>query len=192
MIDFSKAIFIKSAPDLSFRPEKKLPEICFVGRSNVGKSSLINALTKHNKLAYVSSKPGFTKLLNFYLIDDSFYLVDAPGYGYTNSGRKHLSSFGKMMETYFDNDKLKGVAFLIDARHAPSEDDLSFYEFIVEKNIPFLLIATKVDKLNQSEKAKMKKNIEKYFPFVDCYEVSIKNSKLLEQLKEKLVALALN
>lgn len=159
MINFSKAIFVKSAPTYDLKPEKNLPEIVFVGKSNVGKSSLINALARNKKLAYTSSKPGYTKLLNYFEIDSKFYLVDAPGYGYTASGSKHLDNFSKMMESYFDNPSLAGVVFIVDSRHNLSEDDIAFYNFIVEKEIPFILVASKYDKLNQSEKAKIKKHI---------------------------------
>ena len=103
MINFSKAKFIKSAPTFDLRPDKTLKEVVFVGKSNVGKSSLINALVKNRGLAKTSSKPGYTKLLNYFEIDEKFYLVDAPGYGYTSSGGKLLDSFSKMMETYFSN-----------------------------------------------------------------------------------------
>ena len=191
MLDFSKATFVKSATMLSQRPEKLLPEICFVGKSNVGKSSLINALTAHKKLAYTSSKPGYTKLLNYYLIDDQFYLVDAPGYGYTISGSKHLDNFASMMEDYFFNDNLKAVIFLVDSRHKLSKDDLSFFDFIKENDIPFVLVTTKIDKLNQSEKAKMQKNLKEIFGDISYFPVSINNKTSIEKLKERIVNLAL-
>ena len=191
MLDFSKATFVKSATMLSQRPEKLLPEICFVGKSNVGKSSLINALTAHKKLAYTSSKPGYTKLLNYYLIDDQFYLVDAPGYGYTISGSKHLDNFASMMEDYFFNDNLKAVIFLVDSRHKLSKDDLSFFDFIKENDIPFVLVTTKIDKLYQSEKAKMQKNVKEIFGDISYFPVSINNKTSIEKLKERIVNLAL-
>lgn len=184
MINFSKAVFIKSAPTYDLKPEKDLPEIVFVGKSNVGKSSLINALAKNKKLAYTSSKPGYTKLLNYFEVDSKFYLVDAPGYGYTASGSKHLDNFSKMMETYFDNPSLAGVVFIVDSRHNLSEDDIGFYNFIVEKNIPFILVTSKYDKLNQSEKAKIKKHItvelgiEKYFPVSTLKNTGLEEVKM--------------
>ena len=191
MIDFNKVVFVKSAPTLKDRPSTNLPEVCFVGKSNVGKSSLINALCKRKKLAYTSSKPGYTKLLNYFEIDEKFYLVDAPGYGYTISGSKHLDNFSKMMETYFDNKNLKAVAFLVDSRHKMSEDDKSFYEFIVSKNIPFVLIATKVDKLNQSEKAKMMKNVKEVFGDIDFIKASVSDTKSIEKIRETIATLVL-
>lgn len=160
MINFQKAKFIKSCPNLESKPDKNLPEIIFVGKSNVGKSSLINALVKNKSMAYTSSKPGFTKLLNYFEIDEKFYLVDAPGYGYTKSGSKLLDSFSEMMETYFDNPNLKGIVFIVDSRHELGKNDIDFYNFVIEKDIPFILVCSKCDKLNQSEKAKITKHIK--------------------------------
>ena len=186
MINFSKAKFIKSAPTFALKPEKNLKEIVFVGKSNVGKSSLINALVKNKSLAKTSSKPGYTKLLNYFEIDEKFYLVDAPGYGYTSSGAKLLDSFANMMESYFDNPYLAGVVFIVDSRHKLSKDDIAFYEFIKEKGVPFILVASKYDKLNQSEKAAIKKHInvdigiEKFFP------ASVTKNVGLEEIKAEI------
>ena len=186
MINFSKAKFIKSAQTYSQKPEKNLKEIVFVGKSNVGKSSLINALVKNKGLAKTSSKPGYTKLLNYFEIDDKFYLVDAPGYGYTASGGKLLDSFSKMMETYFENPSLAGVVFIVDSRHKLSKDDVDFYNFIVEKDVPFLLIASKCDKLNQSKKAAMKKHITVDLGIKDFIPVSVVKNIGLEQVKSEI------
>ncbi len=183
MINFNKAKFIKSAPTYEQKPEKNLKEIVFVGKSNVGKSSLINALVKNKSLAKTSSKPGYTKLLNYFEIDEKFYLVDAPGYGYTASGGKLLDSFSKMMETYFDNPSLAGVIFIVDSRHNLSKDDEAFYDFIVEKGVPFILVANKYDKLNQSEKAKIKKHITQEIGIANFIPTSITQMVGLEELK---------
>ncbi len=185
MIDFTKATFIKSAPSLSLAPFDLKKEVVFVGKSNVGKSSLINALTHKKSLAFTSSKPGFTKLLNYFAIDDKFYLVDAPGYGYTASGSKHLDNFGKMMEEYFDNPHLKGVVFLVDSRHDLSNDDIDFYHYLVDKNIPYVLVFTKADKLNQSAKAKVSKRVKELE--IDSYcLVSTLDNKSLDKLKAEI------
>ena len=183
MINFSKAKFIKSAPTFKLKPEKNLKEIVFVGKSNVGKSSLINALVNNKSLAKTSSKPGYTKLLNYFEIDEKFYLVDAPGYGYTASGGKHLDSFSNMMETYFDNPSLAGVVFIVDSRHKLSKDDEGFYEFIKDKGIPFILVANKFDKLNQSEKAAIKKHITQDIGIDKFIPVSATSKTGLEDLK---------
>jgi len=186
MINFSKAKFIKSAPTFKLKPEKNLKEIVFVGKSNVGKSSLINALVKNKSLAKTSSKPGYTKLLNYFEIDEKFYLVDAPGYGYTASGGKHLDSFSEMMETYFDNPSLAGVVFIVDSRHKLSKDDEGFYEFIKDKNIPFILVASKADKLNQSEKAAIKKHITQDIGIEDFILASVTKNIGLDDIRSKI------
>lgn len=186
MINFQKAKFIKSAPTYLDKPEKNLPEVVFVGKSNVGKSSLINALVKNKSMAFTSSKPGYTKLLNYFEIDEKFYLVDAPGYGYTKSGSKHLDNFSKMMETYFDNENLRAVVFIVDSRHKMSEDDKDFYNFVVEKDIPFILVTSKVDKLNQSEKHQNKMNVKEAFGDISFIEMSVTNDKLVENLRSKI------
>jgi GTP-binding protein len=186
MINFSKAKFIKSAQTYEQKPEKNLKEIVFVGKSNVGKSSLINALVKNKSLAKTSSKPGYTKLLNYFEIDEKFYLVDAPGYGYTASGGKLLDSFSKMMETYFDNPSLAGVVFIVDSRHKLSKDDEEFYEFIKDKGIPFILVASKGDKLNQSEKAAIKKHITKDIGISEFILASITKNIGLDEIRSKI------
>lgn len=189
MINFSKITFIKSSTSYVDKPSKDLPEVLFVGRSNVGKSSLINALANNKNLAYTSSKPGFTKLLNYYEVDNAFYLVDAPGYGYTNSGSAHLSNFGKMMEKYFANPNLKGVVFIVDSRHKLSKDDESFYNFVIENKIPFILVASKVDKLNQSEKESMKRNISTLVEEGNFIAISSTKRSGIDTLKNKICAL---
>ena len=186
MINFSKAKFIKSAPTYEQKPDKNLKEIVFVGKSNVGKSSLINALVKNRSLAKTSSKPGYTKLLNYFEIDEKFYLVDAPGYGYTASGGKLLDSFSKMMETYFDNPSLAGVVFIVDSRHKLSKDDEGFYEFIKDKGIPFILVASKSDKLNQSEKAAIKKHITKDIGIEEFVLASVTKNIGLDEIRSKI------
>lgn len=160
MLNFRKTSFIKSAPMISERPEKRFPELVFVGKSNVGKSSLINALCENKNLAYTSGKPGHTRLLNYFLVDEKFYLVDAPGYGYTATGSRHLSIFSSMMEDYFSkNDVLRSVVFLLDSRHEPSKEDVDFYQYLQDHQLPYLLVMTKCDKLNQSQKAAIYKNL---------------------------------
>ena len=186
MINFSKAKFIKSAPTYEQKPEKNLKEIVFVGKSNVGKSSLINALVKNKNLAKTSSKPGYTKLLNYFEIDEKFYLVDAPGYGYTTSGGKLLDSFSKMMETYFDNPSLAGVVFIVDSRHKLSQNDIDFYNFIVEKDLPFILVASKCDKLNQSEKAAMKRHITQDVGISEFVPVSVLKNIGLDSVRSEI------
>lgn len=187
MIDFRRVDFIKSAPSLADRPERKLPEVLFVGKSNVGKSTLINALTGRKNLAYASSKPGFTKLLNYFIIDEKFYLVDAPGYGYSASGSRDLDSFGKMMEDYFNNPNLKLVVFLVDSRHKLSKDDEDFYSFLKESNLPYVLVNTKTDKLNQKETASLRKRMKEDVKEENYLEVSSMKKETLDKLRQKII-----
>ncbi len=155
-IKFQNAKYILSAPKKELRPKDNLKEVVFVGKSNVGKSSLINALTGQ-KIAYSSKNAGKTRYLNYFLIDNSFYLVDSPGYGYTAYGNKEDTSFGEMMEDYFQNPLLKGCIFLIDCRREPSEEDKMLLQFLKEENVPTLLVLTKVDLAKQQDLALAKK-----------------------------------
>ncbi len=161
MINFLNATFIKSCPNRNEKPQAQKPEVLIVGRSNVGKSSLINALTQKKKLAFTSSKPGHTRLLNYYDIDNKFYLVDAPGYGYAKGGIDLDRLFAEMMSSYFDNNTdLKFVLILLDARRELSEDDLEIVEYVKENNIPFALVITKYDKVNQKEKSALNRYLK--------------------------------
>ena len=136
-------------------PDAGKPEFLLVGRSNVGKSSFINAILSRKNLAYTSSKPGKTQTLNFYLVNDSFYLIDVPGYGYASVDKKTQSKFGMMIEEYLKKrDVLKRVFLLIDFRHKPTEDDLLMYNFLKYYNLPVTIIATKADKVGGSKKQK--------------------------------------
>lgn len=129
-----------------------LKEFAFVGRSNVGKSSLINALTGVKNLAKTSSTPGLTKMINYFLINSSFKFVDLPGYGYAKTGQKHIANWAGLMEKYLLNSTLLVTVFvLIDSRHEPSELDKMMIEFLNHYQIPYMLIATKVDKLAKSK-----------------------------------------
>lgn len=159
MIKFQNAKYILSAPSKEFRPKDSLKEIVFVGKSNVGKSSLINSLTAQ-KIAFSSKNAGKTRYLNYFLIDNSFYLVDSPGYGFTAYGSKEDVAFGDMMEDYFKNPYLKGCIFLIDTRREPSEEDLMLLEYLKEEEVPTVLVLTKSDLANQSDIAKAKKRYE--------------------------------
>lgn len=161
MINFLNATFIKSCPNRNEKPQAQKPEVLIVGRSNVGKSSLINALTQKKKLAFTSSKPGHTRLLNYYDIDNKFYLVDAPGYGYAKGGIDLDRLFAEMMSSYFDsNTDLKLVLILLDARRELSEDDFEIVEYVKENNIPFALVITKYDKVNQKEKSALNRYLK--------------------------------
>ena len=136
------------------------PEFLLVGRSNVGKSSFINSILSRKNLAYTSSRPGKTQTLNFYGINDSFYLIDVPGYGYAAVDKKTQAKFGMMIEEYLEKrTELKRVFMLIDFRHKPMEDDLLMYNFLKYYNLPVTVVATKADKVTGSKKEKSLKTI---------------------------------
>ena len=137
-----------SAVRRSQYPTDKKPEFLLVGRSNVGKSSFINTLINRKNYARTSANPGKTQTINFYLVNEKFYLVDAPGYGFANLNKSKKRKFGLMMEDYLTNrDELKQVFMLIDFRHKPSSDDIMMYEFLKHHKIPVTIVATKSDKI---------------------------------------------
>lgn len=136
-------------------PEDNLPEIAFAGRSNVGKSSLLNLLTGRKKLARVSGSPGKTRTINFYRINDAFRIVDLPGYGYAKVSKSVSESWGEMMETYFQNrEGLLKVIQLVDIRHAPSAQDVQMYEYLRHYGLDGIVAATKADKVSRNEMQK--------------------------------------
>lgn len=141
---------IISATRRSQYPVDQKPEFLLVGRSNVGKSSFINALINRKNYARTSSNPGKTQTINFYLINDSFYLVDAPGYGYANVNKAMKKKFGLMMEDYMQNrDNLKNVFLLVDFRHKPTADDILMYNYLKHYDIPVTIVGTKCDKVGK-------------------------------------------
>ncbi len=136
-------------------PDQGKPEFLLVGRSNVGKSSFINSVLGRKNLAYTSSKPGKTQTLNFYGVNNQFFLIDVPGYGYAATDKKTQAKFGMMIEEYLEKrEELKRVFMLVDFRHKPSEDDLLMYNFLKYYNLPVTVIATKADKVSGSKKQK--------------------------------------
>ena len=154
MVIFVKILDVKltiSAVRVSQFPTDGREEFLLVGRSNVGKSSFINTLINRKNFARTSAKPGKTQTLNFYLINDFFYLVDAPGYGYAKVNKQLKEKFGLIMESYLESrDNLKMVFMLIDFRHKPTEDDVMMYNYLKHYNIPVSVICTKVDKISKS------------------------------------------
>lgn len=145
--------FIKSSPDLKSCPEEKYPEYAFVGRSNVGKSSLINFLTDKKKLAKTSAQPGKTRLINHFLVDETWYLVDLPGYGYARVSKSERSMFMPLIEQYLlGRVKMTCLFVLIDSRHQPQTNDLDFIRWLGLNGIPFALCFTKTDKLSENKR----------------------------------------
>ncbi len=142
-------------------PENEFPEIAFAGKSNVGKSSLINGLLNRKSLARTSSSPGKTQTINFYNINKELYFVDLPGYGYAKVSMEIRNKWGKMIEKYLNTSKqLKTVFLLIDIRHAPGENDITMYDWIVANGYRPVIIATKLDKIKRSQKDKCIKIIK--------------------------------
>lgn len=142
-------------------PDDIKPEFLLVGRSNVGKSSFINTLIERKNFARTSSKPGKTQTLNFYLINNNFYLVDVPGYGYANVSKDRQKKFGLMIEEYLKNrENLKHVFLLVDYRHKPTEDDCLMYEFLKFYNLDITIVATKYDKISKNNRIKQDKLIK--------------------------------
>lgn len=152
-------------------PEDEKPEFLLVGRSNVGKSSFINTLIERKNFARTSSKPGKTQTLNFYLINDSFYLVDVPGYGYASVSKDRQRKFGLMIEEYLkERPNLKQVFLLIDYRHKPTEDDCLMYEFLKFYNLDITIVATKYDKVGKNGRIKQDKIIKDVLKLDACDE----------------------
>lgn len=155
---FQKARFITGAPSLRECPEPTHPEICFAGRSNVGKSSLINKITNRKRLARTSNTPGKTQQMNYYEIDDSFYIVDLPGFGFAKVSQKERDRWGKDIKQYLlQRDTLELILHLVDSRHDPTRLDEEFFYWMASKEKPFAVLLTKSDKLSSNKLAKSRK-----------------------------------
>lgn len=158
-MQIDSACFVISNSDISKCPAPTMPEYAFIGRSNVGKSSLINMLTNHKKLAKTSGTPGKTQLVNHFLINDKWYLVDLPGYGYAKSSKKARKEWQSMINNYLlKRENLLCTFILIDLRHSLQKNDLEFMTWMAEKQLPFAIIFTKSDKLSQQN---LPKNLKK-------------------------------
>ena len=154
------AAFVISNTDVTKCPKEQLPEYAFIGRSNVGKSSLINMLTERKSLAKTSGKPGKTQLINHFIINDNWFLVDLPGYGYAQISKSKRQIFQIFITEYFlQREQLVCTFVLVDVRHEPQKIDLEFMRFLGENGIPFCIIFTKADKLDHS---KLNKNLQIY------------------------------
>ena len=159
-MDIKKAEFVISAPVVSMCPQDSKPEYAFIGRSNVGKSSLINMLTNHKKLAKTSATPGKTLLINHFIINNEWYLVDLPGYGYAKRSKKEIDRLDQMIRGYIlQREQLVNVFVLVDVRLEQQKIDLEFIEWLGLSSIPFSIVFTKADKLSVS---KVSANVEAY------------------------------
>ena len=201
-IKIIKSEYVASAVKSSQYPPEILPEIVFIGRSNVGKSSLINSLCNRKNLARISQVPGKTQTINFYRATlkisepqelKNFYLVDLPGYGYAKTSKTNRTVWAKFIDEYLKKSpQIKFVCQLVDSRHAPMDSDLAMFQNILEKNLPVLIVATKSDKLSKNERAKNLAVIKKTFNIEELpiLPYSSKNgdgqSELLEVIADSL------
>ncbi len=184
MINFKNSTFVKSAPSVTERPPELNSEVLIVGKSNVGKSTLINTLCVKKSLAHTSSKPGHTRLLNYYNIDNAFYLVDAPGYGFAKGGVDLDRLFGVMMDEYFtDNKYLKLVLLLIDSRREFAQNDIEILDYLKENQIPYFIVVTKVDKINQKGKSELSKRLKALGVSDNAYLTSSIDNIAVDKLK---------
>lgn len=176
------ASFVISKPNWKDCPKPIMPEYAFIGRSNVGKSSLINALCGNKGLAKTSSTPGKTQLINHFLINENWYLCDLPGYGYAKVSKKSREEWGKMIKGYILNrENLMNTFVLVDARHKPQQIDIDFLRFLGENEIPFSIIFTKSDKIKQKELVQNVKDFEqelfKYWDEIPPYFITSSEKK---------------
>ncbi|MEG1705918.1 MAG: ribosome biogenesis GTP-binding protein YihA/YsxC [Clostridia bacterium] len=161
-MEINKAEYITSAAKYEQCIVSDLAQIAVVGKSNVGKSSFINYICSANKLARTSKQPGRTRLINYFLMNGTyeFILTDLPGYGYAEVSHAQLDNWASLIETYLDKDSsLAHVFFLVDSRHEPTADDITMYNYLFKCGIPYTVIATKIDKINKSERGKKLQNI---------------------------------
>ena len=150
-MNFNNVEFLTSAATKGNFPERHLPEIAFAGKSNVGKSSVINRILQRKNFARVGDKPGKTIHVNYFVIDKKCYFVDLPGYGYAQVSQKEKDRWGKLMEDYFAAGRIDLGVFIVDARHAPTNNDITMASWFIQSACPFVVVANKLDKLKKSE-----------------------------------------
>ncbi len=161
-MEFKKAHFVTGAPSLDHCPDPYYPEICFAGRSNVGKSSLINTLLNHSGLARTSNTPGKTQEMNYYLVDDKTYLVDLPGFGYAKVSKEERERWGRDIRDYLlDRETIRLVVHLVDIRHEPSKLDEEFFYWLGSNRIPFIVVLAKADKISHNKGQQSKARINR-------------------------------
>jgi len=176
--------FVKSAHTIEDYPYNHLPEIAFAGRSNVGKSTMINTILNRKGLARTSSKPGHTRSINFFDIDNKFYLVDLPGYGFAKVSEEEKEKWQGLINDYLHyRENLKGIVMIVDARHKPTGQDKMMLNWIREFRIPKIIAATKADKLSNNEKAKQKKVILNTFGLTEEERFTFFSAKTAEGKK---------
>jgi len=176
--------FVKSAHTIEDYPYNNLPEIAFAGRSNVGKSTMINTVLNRKGLARTSSKPGHTRSINFFDIDNKFYLVDLPGYGFAKVSEEEKEKWQSLINDYLHyRANLKGIVMIVDARHKPTGQDQMMLNWIREFRIPKIIAATKADKLSNNKKAKQKKVIKNTLGLIEEEKFTFFSAKTAEGKK---------
>lgn len=176
--------FVTSAYSYQDCPRLSRPEFAFAGKSNVGKSSLINKLINRNKLARISSKPGRTQSINFYNIDDRFYFVDLPGYGFARVPDKVRKEWGELIDDYLYNRKnLAGIIQIVDARHKPTDDDCMMVDWLIATGLPTMIVATKVDKISRGKRKKQENIIRETLGISSTMEFTFFSAKTGEGKK---------
>lgn len=150
-MNINKVDFLTSAATVAGFPSNSLPEIAFAGKSNVGKSSVINCILRRKNIARVGEKPGKTIHVNYFTVDDKCYFVDLPGYGYAKVSQAEKDRWGRLMESYFAADRIDLGVFIVDARHAPTQNDIVMAKWFLDSGCPFVVVANKLDKLKKSE-----------------------------------------
>ena len=182
--------FVKSIVDLTQKPSEKQPEIAFAGRSNVGKSSLLNAIFNRKRLVKTSSTPGKTQLINYFDVNETYYFVDLPGYGYAKISKKVSAKWQKMLEDYFLNSKdLRLVCLMIDSRHDLMKADEQMADWLNYNSIPYLIILTKTDKLSRNKLNQQTKIFTGKFPDHHVIPFSIKSPQSVKTLRELIFQL---
>ena len=183
-MNYNKAEFHSCFGLFSQIPESERPEIVFAGRSNVGKSTLINKIFNRKSLARVSSVPGKTATINFYKLEEIFF-VDLPGYGYAKVSKSEKKRWSGLIEGYLNADRNIEIVFLlVDMRHAPSEDDLHMINFLIDSELPFVIILTKADKLNKTNRIAMMEKFKETIPCFDDIHVIPFSSQTFEGVEE--------
>lgn len=195
MLKIKESLFIKSIVDSNHRPTPHFPEIAFAGRSNVGKSSLINKLVSKNNLARISKSPGKTRTINYYLINQNFYMVDLPGYGFARVSKAERESWRRVIEKYIlNNKKLKSLYILIDSKVGLQKNDRQLLEWIVHHKIPFRIILTKSDKISRNlQNVRIKElhnlidGIDPSFIFIFSARNNVGREEILQSIEQLLM-----
>ncbi len=181
--NYNKSEFLCSYFDAKQLSLERKPEVVFVGRSNAGKSSMINKLVNRKKFAYTSSKPGKTAAINYFSVDNKIYIVDLPGYGFAQRSKTERKSWGSLIETYFDLGRdMRLVVLLIDIRHGPTADDEMMYDYLMSKTVPFCVAATKSDKVSKTAASEMVQKISECFG-VNAFSFSSQTGEGVDTLK---------